>query len=92
MGNGTCSGLEITIDDKLRYFLVWCSKFHLAGNISGSPKYSSTCYSLTYKQTGGITTANVETIFPAVIFNYNILPAANVHREINLKYMNYDIS
>ena len=93
MDNGACSTLEITADDKLRYFPVGRSQFHLAGNIYGSPKkYNSTCYSLTYKETGGANSGKVVAILPAVIFNCNILSAANVHSEINLAYMKYNVN
>ena len=78
-----CSGINITYQNELFYQAAARSKYHFDSNVFGAPKkYETSCYTISYKQTGGVTTGKVIATLPAVIFNCHILNEENVRATI----------
>lgn len=79
----TRSRISITTKNHLIYHAATCSKYHFDGNVFGAPKkYEYSCYTLSYKQTGGITTGKVVATLPTVIINCSTFNEENVRDVI----------
>lgn len=93
MDNASCSAIHIGDDGAPHYSTTQRNLFHLYAHVHGSPKkYFTTCYSLSYKQTGGVTTGKVVATFPAIIFNLNIIDRDQVRAAINAAYVNHSFN
>lgn len=87
--NNPFSAMEFDDESALCFTQICRGMFQFPGNIFGAPKKCvKTCFSLTYKQTGGVTTGEVVATFPEIIYNLRLLGRVSICYEINSGYIN----
>ena len=88
-----CSSIQLNFEGSSNFEMAPRSMFHFEGNIRGNPKkYTTTCYTLFYKNTGGAFSGKAVATLPAIMFNLNVLNEANVCSRINDAFMNHSFN
>lgn len=79
----TCNGISFTSQNELYFLVAVRSKYHFDVNVFGAAnRYDYSCTTISYEQTGRITTEKVAAMLPATIFNCNVLNEENVREVI----------
>ena len=93
VNNNLCSSMNVTNQTELQYETAFRDMFHFDGKIYGcTRKTLKNCYSITYKQTGGVTTGQVVATLPAVIFHSGILGTDHIRTQVNYAYTNHSFT